>query len=1114
MDVEGWLRKLGLEQYEAAFRENNIDDTVLPRLTAEDLKDLGVGSVGHRRKLIDAIASLQAEASAQAPSPSDAFPPIDKSIRDAAERRQVTVMFSDLVGSTALSARLDPEDLREVTSAYQKCVAETVCRFGGFVAKYMGDGVLVYFGYPQAHEDDAERAVRAGLELVAAIGDLKTHAALQTRVGIATGLVVVGDLIGSGASQEQAIIGDTPNLAARLQGIAEPNTVVIAEATRGLLGNLFELRDLGPKDLKGIAGPVRAFAALRVSSVEGRFEAMHPSGMTALVGREEELDLLVRRWSKAKNGEGQVVLLSGEAGIGKSRLTAALLERLALEPHIRLRYFCSPQRVDSALFPIMSQMERAAGLAQDDTVQTKLDKLDALLAQSSTPPEDSALFAEMLSLPNDGRYPSLELAPQQRRQRLFDALTAQVATLARQTPVLMILEDAHWIDPTSLEAFGRAVMDRTSVLNVFMIVTYRPEFTPSWIGQPHVTTVTLNRLGQSEIAAMIDAVVGNKPLLASTKQEIMERTDGIPLFVEEMTKAVVEAGARDSDVVDTLLSMTSVPATLHASLMARLDRLGPFTKEVAQIGAAIGREFSYEMIAAVTRQTDAALRGALNSLTEAGLVFCRGVPPQATFLFKHALVRDAAYGSMLRSQRRRLHALIVAALEKLDAETAVLAQHCADAGLQEKAVGYWLGAGQEALRRSANVEAVAVLTKGLSLLGTMPEDAWRQRQELELQIALGQAFQFTRGPAAQETGKAYARAVQLGERLNQGDRLPPIIFGAWVHYLMRGELERSRENALTMERLAEEGHDPRLKVMGFRLLGQSEFLLGELAAARVHLERGIADFDAADRPFYSAITTQDGRVLMLAFLSHVLAPLGYLDQSQARADDAVEEGRRLGHNYTLGAALAFSLIQSVISCRAAASLAEVLRQSEEIEAFANEHEMLNILHTALLCRSWFLAELGRTEEALELFARAEELGRTIGVLSYHPFRSVGAAEMYGRTGQVEIAFSRLSDAERFIETSGERWYEAEVHRLRGQLLRATGDDANAEVSFRRAVRMSKDQSAKFFELRASAGLACLWRDRGKRKEAGDLLAPIYSWFTEGFDTPVLKEAKALLDELG
>ena len=624
MDVGGWLRRLGLEQYEAAFRENEIDDTVLPSLTAEDLKDLGVGFVGHRRKLLDAIAALRAEASAPTPL-SDAALETDKAGKDTAERRQVTVMFSDLVGSTALSARMDPEDLREVISAYQRCVAETVRRFGGFVARYMGDGVLIYFGYPAAHEDDAERAVRSGLALIDAVATLPAPEPLQVRVGAATGMVVVGDLVGSGEAQEHDIVGETPNLAARLQGIAEPNTVVIAEATRRLLGNLFELQDLGPKELKGIAGPVKAFAVLRASSVESRFEAMHPGGLTALVGREEELELLLRRWARAKTGEGQVVLLSGEAGIGKSRLSAALMEELTGEPHTRLRYFCSPQHTDSAFYPIIGQFERAAGFAHGDTPQTKLDKLDALLAQTSTSKQDAALFAEMLSLPNDGRYPALELAPEQRRQKTLEALGVQLETLARSSPVLMIVEDAHWGDPTSLEAFGRTV-DRIANLPVLLIVTFRPEFEAPWVGQPHVTALAINRLGHREVGKMIDRVVGNKRLPADVRKDIIERTDGIPLFVEEMTKAVLEAGG-ELEAMQTAAAVPSsaqaVPASLHASLMARLDRLGP-AKELAQIGAAMGREFSHALLAAVVRKPEAELGSSLDRLIRAGLLFRKG----------------------------------------------------------------------------------------------------------------------------------------------------------------------------------------------------------------------------------------------------------------------------------------------------------------------------------------------------------------------------------------------------------------------------------------------------------------------------------------------------------
>jgi len=536
--IAEWLASLGMSEYAERFIENKIDISVLRHLTDQDLKDIGI-PLGHRRKLLAAISELTGAAPAT-PKPAAATEP---KTQDTAERRQVTVMFSDLVGSTALSARMDPEDLREVISAYQKCVAETVRRFGGFVAKYMGDGVLVYFGYPEAHEDDAEQAVRAGLELIAAVAGLKTRAALQTRIGIATGLVVVGDLIGSGAAQEQAIVGEPPNLAARLQGIAQPNMVVIGESTRRLLGNLFELEDLGAQELKGIAGPTGAFAALRASSVEGRCEALHASGVTALVGREEETELLLRCWARAKRGEGQVVLLSGEAGIGKSRLTAALLEGLAGEPHTRLRYFCSPQHTDSTFYPIIGQMERAAGLAYDDTPQARLDKLDAMLAQTATTIQDASLFAEMLSLPNDGRYPALALTPPQRRQRTMDALFAQTDALTRSNPVLMIFEDAHWSDPTSLEALGRAV-DRITNLRVLLVATFRPEFEPPWIGRPHVTLLTINRLARRDIDAMIDRVVGNKLLPASIRQDIIERTDGIPLFVEEMTKAVLRRRAR------------------------------------------------------------------------------------------------------------------------------------------------------------------------------------------------------------------------------------------------------------------------------------------------------------------------------------------------------------------------------------------------------------------------------------------------------------------------------------------------------------------------------------------------------------------------------------------
>jgi class 3 adenylate cyclase len=789
--IADWLEKLGLSEYAQRFAENDIDFTILGDLTDQDLEKIGIASLGHRRKLLRAIANRET-IEKTAPAVAIAAPAAPLPL-DTAERRQVTVMFSDLVGSTALSARMDPEDLREVISAYQKCVAETVRRFDGFVAKYMGDGVLVYFGYPQAHEDDAERAVRAGLELIAAVAGLKTRTSLQTRVGIATGVVVVGELIGSGEAQERGIVGETPNFAARLQGIAEPNMVVIAESTRKLLGNLFELEDLGARELKGIAGAVRAWAALRASAVESRFEALHQSGITALVGREEECELLLRRWARARSGEGQVVLLSGEAGIGKSRLTAAMLERLASEPHTRLRYFCSPQHTDSALHPIIGQLERAAGLARDDTPQAKLDKLDALLVQSAASAQDAALIAEMLSLPNDGRYPALDLTPQQRRQKTLEALTAQLEALTRQRPVLQVFEDAHWADPTTLEVFGRAV-DRIRSVRVLLLVTFRPEFEPPWIGQPHVTALTINRLTEREVGAIIDRIVGNKPLPATIRQDIIERSDGIPLFVEEMTKAVLEAEgeeAAERAAAAVPSPGVAVPASLHASLMARLDRLGP-GKGVAQIGAAIGREFSHAVLAAVVRKPEAELASALERLIAAGLLFRQGVPPNATYLFKHALVQDAAYGTLLREPRRGLHARIAETLESQFTEIAenqpeLLARHCTEAGLVEKAAGLWGKAGQRSLERSAFAEAAEQLTRALAQTATLPATPALRRGQIKLQVALMTTLIHLKGHAAPECKAATEQArllIEQAEALGEPPEDPLLLFSVlysfWV----------------------------------------------------------------------------------------------------------------------------------------------------------------------------------------------------------------------------------------------------------------------------------------------------------------------------------------------
>jgi class 3 adenylate cyclase len=755
MDVAEWLRRLGLEQYAPAFRANDIDEDVLRRLTGEDLRELGVTSIGHRRRMLDAIAALGTAEPLPTRRPHPNPPPLagegtkdnpppqagEGRVGAEAERRQLTVMFCDMVGSTELSARLDPEDLREVIAAYHRAVADVVRSLDGFVAKYMGDGVLVYFGYPRAHEDDAERAVRAGLGAIDAVGRLAVKsAALQARVGIATGLVVVGDLIGKGSAQEQSVVGETPNLAARLQALAAPGAVVIAAGTRRLVGDLFEYRDLGAAELKGITAPVPAWQVLCPSAVESRFEALRGSALSRLIGRDEEIELLLRRWERAKGGDGQVVLISGEPGIGKSRLGVALAERLHAEPHLRLRYFCSPYYQDSALYPFIDQLGRAAGFVPDDSPAVRVEKLEGLLSRAAPPDEDAALIADLLSLAASDRHPLPNLSPQRKKERTLEALLRQLDGLTRQQPVIMFFEDAHWIDPTSRELLDLTV-ERAGSLRVLLIVTFRPEFQPPWTGQPQVTTLALNRLDRRDRTALVEQIAGDKALPDEVVAQIADRTDGVPLFVEELTKSVLESG----------VPLVGIPTTLHDSLMARLDRLSS-VRRVAQIGAAIGREFSYGLLRAVSRLPEDELQTALARLVASELVFQRGTPPDAVYTFKHALVQDAAHSSLLRSARQQLHAQIAEALqvhfpELMETQPELFAQHYAEAGLVEKSAVYWGKAGHNSVAHSALVEASAQFHKGLDHLALLPDTRERRRQELELCSALGSVLHAVKGYA-------------------------------------------------------------------------------------------------------------------------------------------------------------------------------------------------------------------------------------------------------------------------------------------------------------------------------------------------------------------------------
>jgi len=1112
MDVGGWLRRLGLGQYEALFRASDIDADILPELTEVDLEKLGV-SLGHRKRLLRAISGLTVAETSPAPSASAGAKP-----HDAAERRQLTVMFCDLVGSTPLSTRYDPEDLREIVGAYHRCVADTVGRFGGFVARYMGDGVLVYFGYPEAHEDDAERAVRAGLAVIDAVGQLATQEPLNARIGIATGLVVVGDLIGAGAAQERGVVGETPNLAARLQALARPSTLVVADGTRRQIGTLFEIEDLGPQPLAGFAEPQPAWRVVGESGVVSRFEALR-SGATPLVGRDEELDLLFRRWQQAKSGEGRVVLVSGEPGIGKSRLTAALSQRIETEPHTRIRYFCSPHDQDSALYPFIGQLERAAGFARDDTATMKLDKLEARLAHGAEP-GDLSLIAETLSLSGGERFPPLDLSPQRKKERTLAALLRQLQALTRRQPVLMIFEDLHWIDPTSREVLDLTV-EKITGLPVLLVATYRPEFQPPWVSQSQVTVIALNRLGRSEGATLVRRLAGNLGALPpDIVEEIVERTDGVPLFVEELTKAVVEAGADRGNVPISAVppSSLAVPATLHASLLGRLDRLGPATKNVGQVGAAIGRDFSYELVAAAAQLGEPELREALRRLVDSGLVFQRGVPPAAEYLFKHALVQDTAYSTLLRGPRQALHRRIAEALEQrfpdlVETRPEILAHHYGEAAIADKAIAYWHLAGKLSVAKSAVREAITQLRRGLGLLDGLPETRERKQLALDIHVTLTAALMAGKGFADPEAVAALERANRLVTETGAvGTPLHFfVLYGLWVSNSTAGAIAAALEHASNFLSIAQSQPSSGPLLVGYRTLAQSLIVSGDYRAALAHFETAVSLYRPDEHRDSAFHYGQDIGVSAFGALSWALWHRGYPDQSARAADRALVYSRELGHARTLAHALYLAGMAAVF----ARDVANVYARSNDCVALASEHGFAQWAAVGRILQGWADAQKGEATTGIARIRDGLAASEATGRRGATPLFLTLLAEAQALAGKIEEGLATLDDALAQAAASGERGWNAEIHRLCGELTARLPypDPAKAEESFRTALAIAREQGTRGYELRAATSLARLWREQGRRGEARDLLAPLYGSFTEGFDTADLKDAKALLDEL-
>jgi class 3 adenylate cyclase/predicted ATPase len=1119
-DVGQWLGSLGLGQYADAFEENAIGWSLLPKLDHELLKEIGVTVVGHRMQILEAAGALDSEP--PLPQPVSA-PPIASG---DAERRQLTVMFCDLVGSTTLSTKLDPEEMREVITSFQDTSREAIQQYAGFIARYMGDGMLVYFGYPQAHEDDAERAVRAGLAIVRSMAELNTgigkryDVVLAVRVGVATGPVVVGDIVGEGAAEEAAVVGETPNLAARLQGVAEPNQVVVASATQRLLGALFEYDDLGTRELKGIAQPVQVWRVMREGDVESRYEAKHVRGGLPLVGRQEELGLLVRSWEAAKERHGQVVLIQGEAGIGKSRLLEALREHVAGEDYFWVAVRCSPYHTNSTLYPVIEHLKRVMGFKPEDGVEKKLRKLEAALKQQSLPLEELVpLYAELMSLPlPEGRYPALQMTPQQKREATLDALAGWLLEMAERTPVLHAWEDLHWADPTTLELLGLYI-EQSPTVSMMNVLTYRPEFVPPWAMHSHMTPITLNRLERPEVEALIGYQAAGKAVPSEVIEHIIAKADGVPLYVEELTKTILDSDylheEADCYTLTGTLSELAIPATLQDSLMARLDRL-PDIREVAQLGAVLGREFTYEMLRYLAPLEEPVLENGLRRLVENELLYQRGRPPRSRYIFKHALIQDAAYQSLLKRTRQQHHRNVAELLkerypETEDAHPELLAHHYSEAGDDAHSVVFWQRAGERARAQFANWEAIGHLSKGIAALERLPDDQEQRRQELALQLSLGHASSVARGKGAHEVEMAYERARSLCQQLGDVPDQVPAVFGLWRFHVVSRPLGGALDLATQLLRIAEEQPNPVHYVIAHYAAGVTHLVMGHLADGEANLALAAAEYAPDQRRADVYHAAQDPGTACLVFSAIGEWLRGYPDRARERMRQSVSRAEELADIVSLAHALCFSTVVTEMC----GDDGETEKMAEREIVLATEKGFSAWLAFGRVSRSWVAFKSRQEASALKELRDSIALRMDLGMEIIVPFFMTLLAQAYWRLEQIDEGLKTLDGAQAIVETRSERWWEAEVHRLRGEFLLSKSSDngGEAEACFEQALEVSRNQEAKSLELRAAMSLARLWQRQGKRNEGHQLLAPIYNWYTEGFNTSDLKDAKALLNSL-
>ena len=1122
MSFEEWLREAGLERYESVFAENDIDFSVLRKLTQSDLKELGF-TLGHRKKFFEALTTLDSQTGPTLiTGRSQPEPEATSSLTEqSGERRQLTVMFCDLVGSTALSERMDPEELSALLHEYRTRCGEVIARYDGLVARYVGDGILTYFGWPQAHEYDAERAVRAALEIVQAMKRMSFAEPLSVRIGIATGPVVVGEQAGEG-DQAKLAVGTTPNLAARLQSEAEPDCVLITASSHRLVEGLFECDELGPMNFKGIAEPVVVYRVRRESGARSRFKAGAQRGLMPMIGREEEIAFLLKRWTQAKEGEAPVLLIEGEAGIGKSRLLHSFCDCLEGEPHNRLSYYGSAYHQSSAFYPVIGQLERALHFEREDSPQRKLQKLESMLAElgldvaAHAPP-----VASMLSLPLKGRYPELNLAPDQRKRRFLETLAAMVKAMAQRQPVLMVIEDMHVMDPSTIELLT-LLLEELHAGHFFLVATFRPGFQPPWTRGGNVTSLTLGRLSRRESAAMIGKVTAGKSLPDEVFQEILTKTDGVPLFVEELTKMVLESNLLERSENGYRLSgplpEPAIPASLQDSLMARLDRLAPI-KELAQLASTLGRTFSYELLAAVAQLDEAKLDAVLGQLVAAELLYRHGRPPEVTYEFKHALVRDAAYQSLLKSRRYLYHGRIAQVLEErfpgiAESQPELVAHHYTEAKIADQAIAFWIKAGEKAVACSANLEAIDHFRKALDLLQMLPDVSARTHQELQILIALAVPLTATSGYGAEEVEHTYSRARELCEQLGSTSELFPTLYGMWRYYLLRAQFVAARELAQKLLAFAEREQAPVFLIASHRAWGATLFYSGELTEAEAHLEAALSLFSSHANLGSTLAQTYDvvdPQIASLSYASWAFWLRGYPERAQALSNDAVSLAQKRAHPFSSVLALSFS-----------AWLHQFCRDPNQARACAHSALELATERGFLFWVGW--------NEILESWARGEskpgedEVPRIRqGLVSWRTQGSeLGAtyfltllAEVYAINGQVDAGLEALAEAQSTGDRTGERFWLAEQFRLRGELLLRRGAPFHneAEACFQQSLRVARQQQAKSLELRAATSLARLWRTEGKVADARAVLSEACDWFKGSLPTADLNDARSLLQEL-